>query len=319
MARVLLTADEKKQARALLDAMWKPEQVTIGSVTAAADPLQVNPREAYITLLHLDTLDALHELDFLVFKGGTCVQTFLPPARQRISVDLDFNSRYAHPNTVESAIVNLNTQLVKDGRAATIHGIEYGKLLPDGHNAPTGTVNFARYLPTPWDERAVRDGVEFQARLVRVQINIKHHELPAIDPKKRKIEFFTQPALKSTRDVKVESASAADLVADKILAITKNVGGFGRERIKDFYDLFAMGDLKVPRELVVDKLDRVAAKVNATRAQVLDGAVERCEDVRANHLVVQSYVSSVCKDGKKLLANWETELDKLQDRLRALK
>lgn len=318
MARIILTADEKETARALLHRTWTPADLTQAAITKAADPFGVNPRDAYMTLLHLDTLDALRALDFLVFKGGTCVQTYLPPGYQRISVDLDYNSRHPHPSTIESAIGDLNAKLEKDGRAATIHGIEYGKLLPIGYDQHTGTVGFARYLATPFDELASRGGTEFQARMLRVQINVKHHELPALEPKDRDVAFFTQPALKPKRAVQTECASAADLNADKILTITKNVGGFGRERIKDFYDLFALRRLKVPQERVREKLDRVAAKANASRGDILKGAIERCEEVRANYAQAKGFVTSACKDGKALLNDWEGELGSLQRTLKEL-
>lgn len=279
----------------------------------------MNPRDAYVTLLHLDTLDALSDLDFLVFKGGTCVQTYLSPNYQRVSVDLDYNSRHAHPSTIEGALSDLNAKLEKDGRAATIHGLDYGKLLPTGYDQHTGTVGFARYLPTPFDELASRDGVEFQARMLRVQVNVKHHEFPALDPQRRAVAFFTHPALKPKRAVETECASAADLTADKILTITKNVGGFGRERIKDFYDLFALRRVKVRQERVREKLDRVAAMASATRGDILKGALERCEDVRVHYAQAKGFVTSVCKDGKALLDDWEGELGQLQAQLRKLR
>lgn len=318
MARVILTADEKEAARSLLHKTWGPANLTQAALTKAADPFGVNPREAYMSLLHLDTLDALRGLDFLVFKGGTCIQTYLPPAYQRLSVDLDFNSRYPHPSTVEAAIKELNERLTAQGRAATIRGVEFGKLLPLGYDEHSGAVGFARYLPTPFDERAILNGTEFQARMLRVQINVKHHELPALDPTRRAIAFFTQPALPPRHAIEAECASAADLQADKILTITKDVGGFGRERIKDFYDLFALGRLQVPQERVREKLDRVAQKAGATRRDVLKGAIERAENVRANHAQARGFVTSTCKDGKALLSRWEMEIGRLQDRLRAL-
>jgi predicted nucleotidyltransferase component of viral defense system len=314
----MLTADEKATARTLMRKTWDAANVTRDALTKAADPFGVNPREAYASLLHLDTLDALRDLDFLVFKGGTCVQTYLPPAFQRISVDLDFNSRYPHPNTVENAITELNARLHAAGRAATIHGLEYGSLIPQGHDEHAGTVAFARYLPTPFDETAILAGTEFQARLIRVQINVKHHELPALDPTKRKVAFFTQATLQPRHEVKVECASAADLQADKILTITKSVGGFGRERIKDFYDLFALSRTKIPQDRVREKLDRVAKLANATRQDILKGAIERAEDMRAQHAPAKGFVTSTCRDGKVLLEKWETEIDALQERLRAL-
>jgi hypothetical protein len=56
-----------------------------------------------------------------------------------------------------------------------------------------------------------------------------------------------------------------------------------------------------------------------TRDDILKGAIERCEEVRANHSQAKGFVTSACKDGKALLGNWETELGKLQDWLRSLR
>ncbi len=312
MARIPLSAEEKRAARALLDGTWNAADVTQAAVQKAAQPFGVNPREAYMSLLHLDTLDAMRDFDFLVFKGGTCIQTYLPPGYQRLSVDLDFNSRHPHKNTVNTAIEGLNKRLEEEGRAHTIQGVPFGYLVPFDEDAQSGTVSFGRYLPTPYDDVAMVGGKEVQARLLRVQINVKHFELPAMDPAKRDVAFFTQPALKPKRAVTAECASMADLFADKVLAITMNVGGFGRERIKDFYDLFALRREKVPMTRVGKKLDIVAANVNHTRADVVKGAMERCDNVRANYLQAKGFVTSACKDGKKLLDHWEIELNELE-------
>ncbi len=320
MPRVILSVDEKRDARGLLEHTWDPASLTQAALERAAAPFGVNPREAYMSLLHLDTLDALAsaDLDFLVFKGGTCVQSYLPPARQRISVDLDFNSRHPHPNTVDAAIQQVNRKLRDSGRASTIQGVEYGALLPFGSDRQSGTVSYARYLYTPYDERARIGRVEIQARLLRVQINVKHYELPAMDPMLREIRFFTQPALAPAHAVRVECASAHDLLSDKILTITKDVGGFGRERIKDFYDLFALQEeVDVARAAV--KLDRVAAKAGVTRRAVVDGAIQRCEDVRGKYGEVKGFVTSACNEGKQMLAEWEGELEALQDWLRGMR
>lgn len=271
-----------------------------------------------MSLLHIDTLDALSGLDFLVFKGGTCIQTHLPPGFQRLSVDLDYNSRHPHPNTVETSISDLNDTLRKTGRTTKIRDLEYGALLPQGYDTIAGTVAFARYLPTPFDETIIVDGDEYQGRMLRVQINVKHQELPALDKTTRKVGFFTQNVLKPLHDVKTECASPADLQADKILTITKNAGGFGRERIKDFYDLFALARTKIPQDRVREKLDLVARKANVTRQDILNGAIERSEDMRAQHATAKGFVSLACKDGKTLLERWEMELDALQQRLHAL-
>lgn len=316
---MLLSADEKRAARAVLEATWDPACLTRAALEEAAAPFGVNPREAYATLLHLDTLDALRGLDFLVFKGGTCVQTYLPPGLQRVSVDLDFNSRHPHPNTVDAAVRKLNASLRGSGRCVTLHGVEYGALLPFGADPQSGTVSYARYLYTPYDDRAIVGGVETQARLIRVQINCKHHELPALDPARREVRFFTQPSLMPRRRVEAECASLADLFADKVLTITKDVGGFGRERIKDFYDLFALRRQPVPVERVARKLDLVASRSAATREAILKGAIERCEDVRARHHEAKGFVTSACAEGKALLSGWEGELERLQDVLDGLR
>ncbi|MHB8584880.1 MAG: nucleotidyl transferase AbiEii/AbiGii toxin family protein [Thermoplasmatota archaeon] len=319
MVRIILTAEEKRATRGILARTWGPEALTQGAIQRASEPFGVNPREAYMTLLHLDTLDALRSLDFIVLKGGTCAQTYVAPDLQRVSIDLDFNSRHSHPKTVEAAVADLNVRLMNESRAATAQGIPFGTLVPDKVDAHTGTVGFARYLPSPFDDTVVIGGQEVQGRKLLVQINVKHHELPAIDARRREIAFFTQSQLRPRKPVLFECASPADLAADKILAITKNVGGFGRERIKDFYDLFVLNRLDVPPETVVAKLDRVAVKARTTREAILSGASERCEDVRANQSAVAGFIPTACNGGKAFLRNWELELDRLQGVLKALK
>lgn len=321
MPRIALSADDKTAARGVLLKTWQEADLTQRAIDEAARPFAVNPREAYMTLLHMDTLDCLKDLDFLVFKGGTCVQTYLAPGFQRLSVDVDFNSRHPHPNTVESDIQDLNGKLRADGRAVTVQGVEFGTLLPEGFDRFSGTVEFARYLPTPFDEQATlptRDTV--QARKVRIQINTKHHELPAIKPTKREVRFFTSHALRPKRKVQVECASVADLVADKIFTITKDAGGFGRERLKDFYDLSALRRLDIDRALVTEKLDRVAKAAKTTRPAILTGAIERCETVKAKWNEARgSGIPMACNDGKRIFERWEEEMGELHGLLRELR
>jgi predicted nucleotidyltransferase component of viral defense system len=50
---------------------------------------------------HMEILRRLAPLsEFLVFKGGTCVQSYINPMLQRASNDLDFNTTIQNPNAL---------------------------------------------------------------------------------------------------------------------------------------------------------------------------------------------------------------------------
>ena len=64
--------------------------------------------------------------------------------------------------------------------------------------------------------------------------------MPALKTKRRKISIFPVKYL-STIDTsyKINICSTGDLLADKILTLTQ-IGHFGRERLKDVYDLILL-------------------------------------------------------------------------------
>jgi hypothetical protein len=109
------------------DTVWKCEQLT----QDVFKKLQVKygiPAHLIETLFwHLEILHRLQPIrEFLVFKGGTCVQSYIDPRFQRASNDLDFNTTIENPNALMQKIEELNEQLIDREIAVEMKGIHYG-------------------------------------------------------------------------------------------------------------------------------------------------------------------------------------------------
>ena len=84
---------------------WDRKQLTQEIFREIQQKTGIPARLVEITFWHVDTLGILSSADWLIFKGGTCVQTYLPSMYQRASVDLDFNSEIENPNSIKNEMV----------------------------------------------------------------------------------------------------------------------------------------------------------------------------------------------------------------------
>ena len=233
--RLVLTVKEKEN---ILEAVrvWKRSQMSQEVFRAIQQATGIPARLVEVTFWHMDTLALLEQADWLVFKGGTAVQSYLPPSLQRASVDLDFNSRIANPVAVRQAMEELNERLDREGLVVDIKGHPFGRFEFKGEDPGSGVLNYARRMPSRFGEHERVGQYLLQAKSLRVQINYRHAWLPAIEPVVREPAFFILEHQRPDRDVRATHSSIEDLIVDKLLTLT-NVSPFGRQRFKDLYDL----------------------------------------------------------------------------------
>lgn len=135
--RLDLSSEEKGRALSIVK-VWKRDAMNFDTFRAMQAEWGVPARLVETVFWHLDTLDALGSPEWLVFKGGTCVQSYIKPEFQRASVDLDFNTDIQNPNAVMDAVKKLNVKLRE--RAVTVRGsVEF-----DSRDVRSGTLNFRR-------------------------------------------------------------------------------------------------------------------------------------------------------------------------------
>jgi len=252
---------------------------------------------------HLEILDRLRPLqEFLVFKGGTCVQSYLSPMLQRASNDLDFNSTVENRNAIEGSVDELNRRLFSDGRSVVIRGVPFGRFELESEDRRTGTLNFRHRMPSRFGEveRVGKDDIG--AKPIRVQINLKHAWLPAIKTVRRPVSFFVCEEVRPKHRVLFPHASVEDLVADKVLATRQRSG---RERFKDVYDLMVLLGLRPDPAIILEKLRRVAETAGGTAGEYLGSSATTVAAFGERSAEARGFAAMACRGGKELVAEWE--------------
>lgn len=252
----------------------------------------------------VDTIDALTAPDWLVFKGGTCVQSHLRHDRQRASVDLDFNTTAGNPNAVMDLVERLNGRLRGEGRTTVQQGVEFGTIEYIGTDERSGTLNFLRRMPSRLGEfeRAGKDLI--QSKNLRLQMNYKHAWLPCLEGMMKEFDPFIFEHQAPVSPARMTHSSPEDLMADKILT-TSLIGTFGRERYKDVYDLYQLHRIVKDAAKVLKKLDMVSRRAGLTTQAILDASIETVSRFSTHSLEARGFLSMVCRGGRKDMEDWE--------------
>jgi predicted nucleotidyltransferase component of viral defense system len=301
--RLKFDADDKQKIASLVKA-WAPGQVTLGVFDTIRSDFGVPKGLVQTMFWHVDTLDAVSGLDWLVFKGGTCVQSYIPWGLQRASDDLDFNSVIENPNAIRDEIEKWNIAAIKKGNAVSVRGIDFGLLEFVLQDKSSGTLTFRRRMPTKFGDLELIKDKDVQAKTLKVQINYKHAWLPAIKKVTRPVDFFIMKYQSPKHKVQVVHSSAEDLIADKMVAISR-ANPSHREKFKDVYDIWALLQEQRDGKLVMEKLEAVA-DARGLKAQALkEGVVQTISDLGEKGHMARDHGALVCKDGRKELEDWE--------------
>jgi hypothetical protein len=301
--RIELSSEELTEIMSTIKC-WDRKQLTQTVFQEIQQISGIPARLVEITFWHLDTLSILSSADWLVFKGGTCVQTYLSSGYQRASVDLDFNSEIENPNSIKDEIGILNEQVKKEGAFTEIEGIEFGTFEFKADDPYSGTLNYSRRMPSRFGELERKGDYIIQAKSLRVQINYKHSWLTAVHKILKEPRFFIMDYQKPKNKITLSHSSAEDLVVDKILA-TSNIGPFGRDRFKDAYDLGMLFRDKLDITLVHKKLDLVGRRSQQKPRVLVNGSIETLSAFSINSLEAVGFAAMVGKEGRSIIKNWE--------------
>lgn len=299
--RITFSVEEKISLLSTIQ-IWKREQLT----QDVFRKLQIKygiPAHLIETLFwHLEILHRLKLInEFLVFKGGTCVQSFVDPMFQRASNDLDFNTTIENPNALMQKIEELNKYMIEREIALELQGVQYGIFEIESNDELSGTLNCRHRMASRFGEYERVSGRDVQAKSIRVQINYKHSWLPAIKKVMKPVEFLITE-VSPLNAVVFPHESVEDLIADKLLATNEHTG---RERFKDVYDLMVLLDLDYDRVLINDKLALIAGRAKRDVGELIRSSAgtvmafgERTDDARG-------FASMVARGGKELIRDWE--------------
>lgn len=271
---------------------------------------------AYLTetmFWHTEILYRLLPLsEYLVFKGGTCVQSYIDPMFQRASNDLDFNTSIQNPNALMQKIEDINKQLKTGGTAVEIQGVPYGFFEFESSDKASGTLNYRYRMPSRFGEYEHVAGNDVQAKSIRVQINCKHAWLPAVKKVVKPVEFYIMEEAVPRDVVVFPHSSIEDLIADKIMATEEHTG---RERFKDVYDLMVLFNLDFDKTIVNNKLALIATKTGRDAGELLRSSANTVMAFGDRGNEARGFASMVCRGGKELVKDWEIMCEKTAEKI----
>lgn len=313
--RISFSAEEKIKLLSTVR-VWNREQLT----QEIFRKLQVKygiPAYLVETMFwHMEILHRLKPLsEFLVFKGGTCAQSYIAPMLQRASNDLDFNTTIQNPNALMNKVEELNRQLETQGIAIEIQGVRYGFFEFESLDKASGTLNYRHRMPSRFGEYEHVAGNDVQAKSIRVQINFKHAWLPAIKKVVKPVEFFISDEALPEEEIVFPHASIEDLISDKIMVTEEHTG---RERFKDIYDLMVLLDLDNDKALINEKLALIAKKTGRDAKELLRSSANTVMAFGDRAVEAQGFASMVCGGGKAIIKDWEIGCEKTAQRIMQL-
>lgn len=122
---------------------------------------------------------------------------------------------------------------------------------------------------------------------IKVQVNVKHKELPAMKILSKTINSFIYDiCLLEEEEVRFDCSSPEDLFADKIIASAASIGT-GREKFKDVYDMGMLLTLNLNFDLVFKKIEYIAEKRNPDSLDVLKSSKDSITNIMNEYLSLE--------------------------------
>ena len=317
--KIIFDRDEKTRILSIVG-LWSQDQLTFQRFRDIQVASGVPARLVETVFWLEDTLGILKDHDHLIMKGGTCVQCYIPYSQQRASVDIDMNTDIQNPLALKEYLLAINEGIAYEDRSCSIQDIEFGTLNYEFHDEYSGTISFTRRMPSRFGEFEIVGNRRVMSKTIRIQVNYKNHWMPAMETLHRYPDFFIHEYERPNTKIIVPMESPGDLFADKILTVC-NVGGFGRERFKDVYDLIAMRHLFQGRvrQVTSEKLRLIATRSGIEVTAIIDGAVETVSSFSNRAQEAKGFASMVCREGKERIKRWELECEELADTIAAMK
>lgn len=321
LVRVVKPTKEEKRLLWRIPYIFKEKHVTPQALEEYSSRWGIHSRFLEIMFWQLDTLYLLSMSSNLVWKGGTCVQSYLRPQYQRYSVDLDLNTDLDREGVMK-LIERINNIIMSDGKFVELNGARIGLLHIHSENRILGVINCFRLVPSKhWGEYPYKGEVKLLGVIpIRIQINYGYYEhmrILAMDVISRNPQLAPSQII----DVKYEfpHSSKEDLLADKLLAMVNIAEKHkGRMRIKDAYDILALlMTNNLDFDLVRRKISLVSERWNTEYDLVTKKSLEALEQMKKYTLEVLGLRGSVGHLGyAEIVSQWNDALDKALGLLR---
>lgn len=309
--KVILSREEKKLLFTNVIHFWDDKNLTMANFQKISETIKLPITLIETMILHYENMFSLGKfLEKLVFKGGTAVQHYLNPMLQRGSVDLDFNTEIGHPEVILKAVDAVNEHLAEQENIIDIYNVQFGKFHFEHEDPKSGTLTFSRVLPTKLNEFIKINQTSIQAKKTQIQINYRHSWLPAVQIRKQSLNLFPSEFLHSNHSVFTPIASPGDLISDKILTLTQ-VRDFGRERLKDVYDLMNLSKLNEPDKFSIanKKLETIARAEGIKKYELVSSALKHLDDMKSLSTQVIGFKSQVAIHGWAYIEGWENSIE----------
>ena len=258
------------------------EKIREYSITEAVSPIDFEKQIWVYDTLHV--LKEYSDLD-LFFKGGTCIQSFIPLNYQRFSVDIDFNIACADrtKDFILSKFDKLNNELREQGllipaydtkhKERSTENLVYCQFYPKEYDEYTGTITFFRPFLSKVD--GTRKTFSYSNDLIskhnlsgvfnhlQVQVNLKH-TLPAMKAELRVVRLRISKYSEFRKDLYFKCLSIGDLFADKLIAFKD------RKTFKGLYDLGMLIQIIKDHDVEIcrEKIKRLSKNGNLIRESV---------------------------------------------------
>ena len=317
MKIVKFTKQEKKRIWEMIPNVFEEKQATMQFLSEHSKRIGIATRYLEIMLWQIDTLYVLQSLfGNIVWKGGTCIQSYLKPEYQRYSVDLDLNTSLDRKGIFE-AIKNINKRLRDENRVFSINDISIGDITFHSENEILGVLNFFRLVPFKHGgEYSFKEIKILGVIPIRIQFNYKFYEENGFIALR---EVYREPKLAPygliNTNFSVPHESPEDLIADKLIAMAEIKGIHrGRLRLKDSYDIVALiSNLKVDFNTVRRKLELIAESWGIEYNMLIKKALESLEEISRREFEALGLKGSVGFLGYQMIVNnWKGSIIKIK-------
>lgn len=323
--KILKLRHEEKKIVWSISYLFEEKDFTPQALGSAYSGVGISTRYIEYSMWQLDTLYILsHFANSLVWKGGSCVQSYVPPKYRRWSVDIDLNSELDR-DAIFDFVDDINRMLYDHKKVITIGDVNFGKIEFYDENPVTGTLNFFRLVPIKHGGEAKYKGniKVKEAYPIRIQFNYKaYRELGFIAihivPK---IPELLPSKTYSFKKFVFPHESPSDLLADKIWALADIERAHrGRIRLKDAYDLCLLWRFaKLNNDIITRKIEFYAESSNTTTKTIINAAIDTLTRLKTQKVEALGMKGAVGIDGfNEIILHWDETINDLIDKVEGI-
>lgn len=322
MKFVKFSGQKKKDLWKRIPTVFNEKQATRSFLSDISDEVGIATRHIEIMLWQIDTLYILRRISAnLVWKGGTCVQSYLDPKYQRFSVDIDLNSDLDREAILEQ-INSINKYLESNGKLFDLDGFNLGGFTFHSENKIIGVLNFFRLVPFKHGgEYRFKNIKVFDVIPIKVQLNYGFYRKNGyISLKILERAPKLAPFRYVEKKFKFPHESPEDLLADKLTTMAElGEAHRGRMRIKDAYDVYILTKmLNIDYRIVRNKIELVSESWGVTYENLLSKALTSIDEMAEKSLEVLGLKRSVGHLGySEFILMWKNAMKHVRSLLEA--